>query len=138
MDIEHLLTSLDNDRNESIMKLTSAKISKEKNDILQKVGLERNELKTTNKKLKYYRYVDELSDIHYGCYIRWIPLKDPDNIRLTNGGIICDIQIHEDDVNIRCKNNFNRFFEIKMNEVLIFQKLTEQERTLLGALDYLS
>ena len=138
MDIEHLLTSLDNDRNESIMKLTSAKISKAKNDILQKVGLERNELKSTNKKLKYYRYVDELSDIHYGCYIRWISLKDPDNIRLTNGGIICDIQIHEDDVNIRCKNNFNRFFEIKMNEVLIFQKLTEQERTLLGALDYLS
>ena len=45
MDIEHLLTSLDNDRNESIMKLTSAKISKAKNDILQKVGLERNELK---------------------------------------------------------------------------------------------
>lgn len=138
MDIEHLLTSLDNDKNESIMKLTSAKISKAKNDILQKVGLERNELKSINKKLKYYRYVDELSDIHYGCYIRWISLKDPDNIRLTNGGLICDIQIHEDDVNIRCKNNFNRFFEIKMNEVLIFQKLTEQERTLLGALDYLS
>ena len=40
MDIEHLLTSLENDRNnESIMKLTSAKISKAKNDILQKVGL---------------------------------------------------------------------------------------------------
>ena len=40
------------------MKLTSAKISKAKNDILQKVGLERNELKSTNKKLKYYRYVE--------------------------------------------------------------------------------
>ena len=87
--------------------------------------------------MKNYRYVDEISDVQYGCYIRWIPLKDPNNIRLTNGGLICDIIINDDDVNIRCKNNFNRFMEIKMNENLIFQKLTDQERSLLGALDYL-
>ena len=56
-------------------------------------------------------------------------MKDPNNIRLTNGGLICDIIINDDDVNIRCKNNFNHFMEIKMNENLIFQKLTEQERS---------
>ena len=49
MDIEHILTSLENENNESIMKLTSAKISKHKNDILQKLQLERNELKEMNK-----------------------------------------------------------------------------------------
>jgi|TARA_Y100000591_G_scaffold262513_1_gene235483 hypothetical protein len=138
MDIEHILTSLENENNESIMKLTSAKISKHKNDILQKLQLERNELKEMNKKLKHYRYVDEISDIQYGCYIRWISLKNPNSIKLTNGGLICDIIINDDDVNIRCKNNFNRFMEIKMNENVVFQKLTDQERTLLGALDYLS
>ena len=137
MDINHILTSLENENNESIMKLTTAKISKAKNDILQKLGLERETLKSISKKLKNYRYVDEISDVQYGCYIRWIPLKDPNNIRLTNGGLICDIIINDDDVNIRCKNNFNRFMEIKMNENLIFQKLTDQERSLLGALDYL-
>ena len=138
MDINHLLSSLENENNESIMQLTSSKISDEKNNILQKLQLERKELKALNKKLKQYRYVDEISDIQYGCYIRWISLKNPDNIKLTNGGLICDIIINDDDVNIRCKNNFNKFMEIKMNENIVFQKLTDQERTLLGALDYLS
>ena len=77
MDINHILTSLENENNESIMKLTTAKISKAKNDILQKLGLERETLKSISKKLKNYRYVDEISDVQYGCYIRWIPLKDP-------------------------------------------------------------
>ena len=45
MDINHILTSLENENNESIMKLTTAKISKAKNDILQKLGLERETLK---------------------------------------------------------------------------------------------
>ncbi len=138
MDINHILSSLENENNESIMQLTSSKISDGKNNILQKLQLERKELKALNKKLKQYRYVDEISDIQYGCYIRWISLKNPDNIKLTNGGLICDIIINDDDVNIRCKNNFNKFMEIKMNENIVFQKLTDQERTLLGALDYLS
>ena len=138
MDINNILSSLENENNESIMNLTSSKISDGKNNILQKLQLERNELKMFNKKLKQYRYVDEISDIQYGCYIRWISLKNPSNIKLTNGGLICDIIINDDDVNLRCKNNFNKFMEIKMNENIIFQKLTDQERTLLGALDYLS
>ena len=54
MDINHLLSSLENENNESIMKLTSSKISDEKNNILQKLQLERNELKELNKKLKAF------------------------------------------------------------------------------------
>ena len=138
MYINNILSSLENENNESIMNLTTSKISDVKNKILQKLQLERNELKMMNKKLKQYRYVDEITDIQYGCYIRWISLKNPDNIKLTNGGLICDIIINDDDVNLRCKNNFNKFMEIKMNENIVFQKLTDQERTLLGALDYLS
>ena len=49
---------------------------------------------------------------------------------------MCDIKI-ENGVKIVCKNNINRFFEFKMDECLVFQKITDQEKVLLSALDYL-
>jgi len=44
MDIESLLHALDNDNNEGIVDLNMAIIAKNKNDILQKLRLPRNEL----------------------------------------------------------------------------------------------
>ena len=40
-------------------------------------------------------------------------------------------------VKIRCKNNRGNYFQIKFDEVLIFQKFNEQERILLKVMDYL-
>ena len=137
MDIQYLLSALDNETNESIMDLTTSKLKTIKNNILQKLQLNREELKMLHTKLKYYRYVDELHDIQYGAYIRWIPLKNPEKIYLTNGGLICEIKILDEGVHIICKNNMNRFFQIKLDENLIFQKLTDQERTILSVLDHL-
>ena len=108
-----------------------------KNNILQKLQLSGEILKEFHKKLKCYKYVDELNDINYGCYIRWISLKNPEKIYLTNGGIICDIKILENGIHIMVKNNMNRIIQIKLDENIIFQKLTEQEIIILQALDYL-
>lgn len=137
LDVEQLLKALDNDENESMIDLTTSKIKSIKNDMLQKLQLPRETLKNYHKKLKDYRYVGELHEIRYGAYIRWINLKNIDNIRLTNGGIICDIQVTNTGLWIKCKNNMNRFFQLKLDECLIFQKLSDQERILLKALDYL-
>jgi len=89
------------------------------------------------KKLKEYRYIDDMKELHFGSYIRWITIKNPENIRLTNGGIVCDIKVIKDDIHITCKNNMNRFFQLKMSENIIFQKITDQERVLLKVMDYL-
>lgn len=137
LDINHLLTALDNEDNESIINLTTRKIQKTKNDMLQQLQLPRQDLKTLHKKLKYYRYVDELPDLNYGCYIRWIPLKDPEHIRLTNGGIICEIKILKNGIHVVCKNNMHRLMQLKFDECFIFQKLTDQERVLLNVMDHL-
>jgi hypothetical protein len=137
LDVEQLLQALDNDENESMIDLTTSKIKSIKNDMLQKLQLPKETLKNYHKKLKDYRYVGELHEIRYGAYIRWINLKNIDNIRLTNGGIICDIQVTNTGLWIKCKNNMNRFFQLKLDECLIFQKLSDQERILLKALDYL-
>ena len=136
-EINNLLLALENESNSSIMNLTSSKIKTIKNNMLQKLGLEREELKIMHKKLKGYRYCSDMQDVQYGYYIRWIPLKNPDNIRLTNGGIIIDIDIINNCVQLRIKNNMNRIFQIKLDECYIFQKITPQEKVILGVLDYL-
>ena len=137
LDINSLLNALENETNASIMRLNSHKINKMKNDILQKLQLETDKLKKYHKKLKHYRYCDEMSDLQYGYYIRWIPLKNPDNIKLTNGGIVTDILIVNDCIQIQLKNNRNRFFQIKFDECIIFQKISEQEKVILSVLDHL-
>lgn len=137
LNIDFLNNALENENNESIMNLTSSKIKTIKNDILQKLPLTKEKLKEMHKKLKEYRYVDELSEIHFGRYIRWIPLKDPNNIYLTTGGIICDIKILQNGIQILVKNKINKMIQIKFDENIIFQKLAEQEQIILQALDYL-
>ena len=136
-EINNLLLALENESNSSIMNLTSSKIKTIKNNMLQKLAMERDELKIMHKKLKGYRYCSDMNDVQYGYYIRCIPLKNPDNIKLTNGGIIIDIDIIKDCVQLRIKNNMNRIFQIKLDECYIFQKITPQEKVILGVLDYL-
>ena len=134
---EYLLKSLDNENNESISNLSSKKIKAIKNDYLQQLQLSREKSKDFHDKLKEYRYVDDLTTIQYGRYIRWINLKDPANIKLTTGAIIIDIKILEDGIHLVCKNFRNRKFQIKIDECFIFQKLTDQEKVIISALDYL-
>jgi hypothetical protein len=136
-EINNLLLALENESNSSIMNLTSSKIKTIKNNMLQKLQIGGGELKNLHKKLKGYRYCSDMNDVQYGYYIRWIPLKNPDNIKLTNGGIIIDIDIINDCVQLRIKNNMNRIFQIKLDECYIFQKITPQEKVILGVLDYL-
>ena len=75
--------------------------------------------------------------LQLGYYIRWISLKNPDNIKLTNGAIIIDIKLLDNGMHLVCKNNMNRIIQIKFDEVIIFQKLSNQEKIILSVLDYL-
>jgi len=135
--IDTLLSALDNDNNSSIGDLTTAKIKTYKNNALQKLQLSREELKKMHKKLQDYRLVEELDDIQYGHHIRWIRLTNPEKICLTNGGIICDIIVHNEQVHIRCFNRYRKIMQIKLDECYIFQKLSNQEKVILNVLDYL-
>lgn len=133
-----LMNALENESNGSIMDLTNGKIKEHKNNILQKLQFTREKLKEIHKKLKQYRYVRDMNDLEYGYYIRWIPLKNPEKINLTNGGHICSIEIIKNQIQIKCRNNLNRIFQIKFDECIIFQKLTDQEKIILGILDHLN
>ena len=134
---EYLIKSLDNENNVGIENLSTRKIKSLKNDYLQQLQLSRDDLKNYHSKLKEYRFVDDLTNIQYGRYIRWISLKNPEKLCLTTGGVIIDIQLLEDGIYILCKNFRNKRMKIKIDECFIFQKLTDQEKTIIAALDYL-
>ena len=130
--------ALNNEKNNSIIKLNTSKIDKIKNKILDELNITNQYKNILLDKLKYYRHVDELPDIEFGNYIRWIPIKKSvSEIKLTNGGLIIGIEIFDNGIHIKCKNNMNRIFQIKLDECLVFQKLTDQEEILLKVVDYL-
>jgi len=137
MDIHHLLHALNNENNETIVELDYSTIAKHKNDLLQQLKLPRDDLIKFQKQLKQYRCVNNLEDLRFGSYVRWIPLKNPENIKLTNGGIVCDIKEINKDIHIKCKNRMNMMFQIKMSEIILFQKISDQEQVILKALKYL-
>lgn len=136
-DTDYLLKALDNENNTGIEKMNNKLIKKIKNDYLQKLNLSKEKLKEYHTKLKNYRYVDELSEFQYGRYIRWINLTNPEKIHLSNGGVILDIMILKNGIQLLCKNFRNQKFQIKADENLIFQKITDQENIILSALDFL-
>jgi hypothetical protein len=138
MNEELLKKALDNDKNEVVLNMDTSKITNAKNDIFAQLNLPKSELKIIQKKLKDYRLIDEVKEMHFGSYIRWITIKNPEDIRLTNGGIVCDMKSSNDDIYITCKNNMNRIFRLKMSENIIFQKISDQERVLIKAMDYLN
>lgn len=140
MDVQKLLKALDNENNEVLMNYTLKKIKEMNLKVLKELHLSREETISLFNKLVGYRYVDEIKDLKHGAYLRWIPLTDPNLINLTKGAIFCDIKIEQNGIYMICKNyGFNsKHFQVKFDECLIFQKLTEQEIVLLNALEHLS
>lgn len=133
-----LMIALDNNKHEHLLNQTSTTIEETKIKMILNLHLSKKEYQKIINNLKHYQFVDELPDMKYGSYIRWINLTNVENIKLTNGGIVYEIKVGEKGIIIVCKNNMNRFFQLNMNEALIFRKLTNQELILLSALDYIS
>ena len=140
MDINKLLKALDDETNETLLNFTTDKIHEMNLNILKELQLPKDKTMEIFKKLKDYKYIDEMNELKYGSFIRWIPIDDPNNIYLTKGALFCEVKITDNGVNIVCKNMGTGccHFQIKMDECLIFQKLTQQELVLLNALDHLS
>ena len=138
MNIELLEKALDNDNNLSIINTNIQEIKAKKNTILQELGIKKTNLKQFHSKLKNYRYIDDIKDLNYGNNIRWISLTNFDNIKITNGAILCDIKILDKGLALCLKTYNNNYITIYLNDNLIFQKISNEERILLKAIDYLS
>ena len=139
LDIDKLTRALDNTENNGIDNLNYETIEKQKNTIIEKLFLSDEKTASLKRSLKQYRYIDELHELKYGAYIRYINLNNTNNLHLNKGGFIYCIEIEENGIHIRCRSGYKKcFFEIKFDEVLIFQKITEQEKTILDVLELLN
>ena len=140
MDVQKLLQALDNENNVNIINFTTKKIQEMNLKIILELHLKNEETIKLLKKLIQYKYVDEMDDLKYGTYLRWIPISNPNYIELKKGAIFCNVKISDEGVYLICKNHGiqSKYFQIKLDENLIFQRLTKQELILLSALDHLS
>lgn len=134
---EQIEQAIESENNIGILEQTQSKMKQEKNDILQRLQLDRTKLKLFHKKLKQYRYIASIQDIIVGNYIRWINLSNPENIVLTNGAIVTDFKETKETTYLVCKTLQSRFFNVDSNKCLLFQKLNLQEETLIAVINYL-
>ena len=132
--VEYLKESIENPNNKSILELTTKKIKERKEEVLNELPTNKTNINALKKKLKEYRYIDELQELHIGAYIRWIKFDTNDLISITNGAILTDV-LFENNIQLLLRNNMNRFFKINFNDNLIFQKVTNQEKIILFAID---
>lgn len=138
MDLDILQKALNNDENLSIVNTNIQEIKAKKNDILQELGLKRDDLKSYHSKLKGYRYIENIKDLKYGAIIRWINLNKLDSIKLTKSAILCDIKILDKGIALVLRHFNNRFITLYLNENLIFQQISQEEQMLLKAINYLN
>ena len=138
MDIESLTKALDNDSNEFLLNYNTKKIRDINKKIIEELSLSKEVSDMYLKKLKEYKYIDEISDIRIGGFIKWIPITDPNYLPLNNGGIVCEIKIGDNGLVIVCKNFMHKYFQVNLDECLCFQKLTHQQLILLSALDHIT
>lgn len=88
--------------------------------------------KSFMEKLDGYRLVDEIHELFRGKYIRWIRKKNNNKPTLTNGAMVMDIKFLPEGIHVLCRNGANRFIQIKFDDCILFQKLTDEEWMLLS------
>jgi hypothetical protein len=139
MDTQALVEALSREEHAYLLDLTIHDITRDKHEVLTQLMLPAQDLRDLHEKLKQYRLVRSLDALRFGGYVRWINLANPERIHLTNGGIVCDMKADKhNNGHVVVKNNMHRLFQLNMSNVLLFQKLTQQERIILHAMTVLA
>lgn len=135
LDLDFLQEAL-NDKNINIINTSIQEIKAKKNDVLQRIGLNKDNLKNFNKVLNGYIYIEEIKQLRYGSSIRWINLEK-DAIQLNNVAFLCDIKILDNGLALILRTFKNRYITLYFNKNLIFQKLNDEEKIILKAINLL-
>jgi len=137
VDKERLVTAIQNVKEESIVDTNLSEIKSVKNNVLQQLQLSREKLQDFHKRLQNYRYVDEITELNSGDYVRWIDLNNAANIKIASGAFVCDVEINSDGIHLKLKTITHRHIQLRMDEIFLFRKLTDDELVILSALKYL-
>ena len=117
---------------DTIKKYNSSNIFSEKQYVFNELNLSNELIKEFHKKLQYYKVIDNISEINEGKYIRWIRINTN---KLTNGALVCDIEITDEDILIYCKTIANKFITLSYNKNILFEKISDDELLLINVVD---
>jgi hypothetical protein len=130
IDIDKLLESLENDKNDYLENKTMKIVTDEIYETIQQIPIPQKIRFDYCKKLVGYRLVDDVHELHKGKHIRWIiPKKRP--IILERGAILSDIKFTDMGTNLQCLRYDQRTYQIRMDDRIIFQKMSTEELLLL-------
>jgi hypothetical protein len=129
-DIQNILDASTNSSNEHLEEQTTETIANIVHNSLKQINLSDELISDYYYRLKNYRYIDGINEIHTGKHIRWIR-----NGKLTNGGILTNINIKDSGIQILCKNSLNKFITYKWDDCITYQKLSMEEQLILIAND---
>ena len=136
IDIQSLLEKVENNDAGYLENKTLKDISEEVFESLNRIDLPNSSIMSYCLRLTGYRLVDRICDLRNGRMMRWIKIGGSANGGLTNGGILMSVKIENSGVQLLCRNNMNRFFNVKFDDCLIYQKLTMEEQLILMSSDY--
>ena len=136
IDIDALLSKIETEDNNYLENKTVADISKDIFDAIEELDLPKEKALDYCTRLSGYRYVDRICDLRNGRLMRWIK-RSAETPTLTNGGLLMNVKIENKGVQLLCKNNTNRFFNVKFDDCLVFQKLTMEEQLIIMSYDFI-
>jgi hypothetical protein len=128
LDVNRLLEKIENEH--YLENKSTNDISKDIFDAMEELNLPADTAMDYCMRLSGYRLVDKICDLRYGRWMRWIKTTDK---KLTNGGLLMNVKIDARGSVLLCKNNANRFFNVRYDDCIIFQKLTMEEQFVLLA-----
>ena len=128
IDIDELLEGTEDVKNDYLQDRTLHEIQETIYDALEEVFEKDEDILVHVDKLREYRLVDEVSELHNGKHIRWIRRG---TTKMTNGGIVVEVKFMKDGINVLCKNAMHKFIQFKYDDCIIFQKLTVDEQLIL-------
>ena len=131
LNIDEILEAAEHVDREYIEHHSLKTISEEIFTCLQETNIERDIIHKYCQSLLQYKYIEYVHHIHKGKHIRWIR-----NGKLTNGGIVVDVQFTDNGTQILCKTSF-KFIRYHFDECTTFQKLTNDELLILQLKDSL-
>jgi NDP-sugar pyrophosphorylase family protein len=134
IDIDKLLSSIENDKNDYLENKSMKIITNEIYEKINETGIDKKTRLEYCQKLVGYRLVDNVHELHKGKHLRWIRESSKN---LTNGGIVVNIKFLDTGTHVLCMSSGNRFIQFKFDDCIIFQKMTIEEQLIMMAYDYL-
>jgi hypothetical protein len=140
IDVDALLAKIENENNHYLENKTLKELSKDIFEAISELNVPDDIAINFCERLSGYRYIERVCDLRNGKLMRWIRRVPPvpfNKKSLTNGGLLMNIKIENSGVQLLCRNNMDRFFNIKFDDCLVFQKLTMEEQLILMSYEYI-